>query len=1082
MKYKVRITKQPKYQPGGSNNIPSFMTPQVEFAKQQIAKQQIAKKDVPKIKVDQFGIARDQYGNKYYKPHGSNTYQIDPNQGGFWSHVGSANYGWNESDYKDQEFEKMKELLPWNNYASDKYSIWEELGAVMRSPENALNATLTGNYEPWSITRRRLSDPNFDPNSTTGGLLDIFGDPSILKTMGEYGIKKIPALAKYAEKAAKYVANKADVAAQFIAKYGIEAYEKLAPYGIKGVKAMGYILENSGKVAEKVADKAGAFKSSLGHIRNDKTVNPTVENQPQPKPQPKLKPKPKLVNPQIDTSIYVPPAAVVTTPLVPSATPVQQANVVAPVNSVPKPNIKQVGTNQMRTNQMVELEPAYVPVAPSYMPSVTDEDEYEKQVGGESNSNAIIKVVQAYAQKSGVDPKAILLQLQKMQPEQQQEILQKMMQVVQGGDQEDASNGMMQDDGTEYAAYGGQMGYGLDLGARRLWMNQDSDESSQVTDSIEEVPRDQANIEAEGGETALIPYKQDGSYLHKKIKGNRHTEGGVPLNVPEGTFIYSDTKKMKLGGPVLKMFGKSEKSTKKFTPATLAKQYNLDKYRAILNNPKSDSVDRRTAELMIQNYEKKLAQLALVQEGKKGFPQGIPQVSQDYYNKMLAASGKENDESPEEKQFDNEQLEGQETMKAMYGMGFKYGGGLDKYQGDVNGSTFYGPSGTKYKGAGPGNPPDINFNKYYNPDLPISKDQQFNIYNNTLPKAINNISEYTTNPDNWVRKNYHIADNAKKLSPDFISNNAKPISLSFNDKDFETNEPGKINYGYGQPFVSYSEPTIPYNEKWKDVNIKDHPVTHMDDIPYAWTTPDKLNLLHSMINLASIKKPTSFEQTVQFQKPQTYYTDASRPLAANAEQANASRQARAMFAGSASRYASDNGQFGKNSADIIAQTAMQNIGLGNQASAQNTAINNQQIQYDAQRNKRLYDAGVINEQQYQNAMRQARAAVLQSYAQGYGNASTLYNINKTTSEDYFIDPRNGQRITFRSPQAGDNYFRTKRATANSNIDPETLRRLFPRATDDALLQAYSRGNASRYSKTKNNSSSYNSLYNNDEDA
>lgn len=1062
MKYKVRITKQPKYQPGGSNNIPSFMTPQVEFAKQQIAK-----KGVPKVKVDQFGIARDQYGNKYYKPHGSNTYQLDPNQGGFWSHVGSANYGWNESDYKDQEIEQLK----------FQHGLFPAIGAILRTPENALNATLTGNYEPWSITRRRLSDPNFDPNSGMGAALDIFGDPAILRTIGEYGIKKIPALAEYAEKAAKYVANKADIAAQFIAKYGIKAYEKLAPYGIKGVKAMGYILEN----AAEVADVAGAFKSSLGHVRSDKTVNPTVENQPQPKPQPKLKPKPKLANPQIDTSIYVPPAAVVTTPLVPSATPVQQANVVAPVNSVPKPNIKQVGTNQMRTNKMVELEPAYVPVTPSYMPSVpsympsvTDEDEYEKQVGGESNSNAIIKVVQAYAQKSGVDPKAILLQLQKMQPEQQQEILQKMMQVVQGGDQEDASNGMMQDDGTEYAAYGGQMGYGLDLGARRLWMNQDSDESSQVTDSIEEVPRDQANIEAEGGETALIPYKQDGSYLHKKIKGNRHTEGGVPLNVPEGTFIYSDTKKMKLGGPVLKMFGKSEKSTKKFTPATLAKQYNLDKYRAILNDPKSDSVDRRTAELMIQNYEKKLAQLALVQEGKKGFPQGIPQVSQDYYNKMLAASGKENDESPEEKQFDNEQLEGQETMKAMYGMGFKYGGGLDKYQGDVNGSTFYGPSGIKYKGAGPGNPPDINFNKYYNPDLPISKDQQFNIYNNTLPKAINNISEYTTNPDNWVRKNYHIADNAKKLSPDFLSNNAKTVSLSFNDKDFETNEPGKINYGYGQPFVSYSEPTIPYNEKWKDVNIKDHPVTHMDDIPYAWTTPDKLNLLNSMINLASIRRSTPFEPAVQLQRPQTYYIDPSRALAANAEQANASRQARAMFAGSASRYASDNGQFGKNSADIIAQTAMQNIGLGNQASAQNTAITNQQIQYDAQRAKRLYDAGVINEQQYQNAMRQARAAVLQSYAQGNQNASTLYNINKTTSEDYFIDPRNGQRITFRSPQARDNFYNKKRG-ANGMYSFNELQEMARQnnTSIDNILKWYQINNSSRNRNTaqKNNSAS-----------
>ena len=36
------------------------------------------------------------------------------------------------------------------------------------------------------------------------------------------------------------------------------------------------------------------------------------------------------------------------------------------------------------------------------------------------------------------------------------------------------------------AAYGGQMGYGLDLGARRLWMNQNDDEESEVEEGSEE--------------------------------------------------------------------------------------------------------------------------------------------------------------------------------------------------------------------------------------------------------------------------------------------------------------------------------------------------------------------------------------------------------------------------------------------------------------------------------------------------------------------------------------------------------------------------------------------------------------------
>ena len=581
------------------------------------------------------------------------------------------------------------------------------------------------------------------------------------------------------------------------------------------------------------------------------------------------------------------------------------------------------------------------------------------QDGGEQDQQQqIIEVIKAYAQQSGVDPKTILLQLQKMQPEQQQQAIQQMYAAVSSQDvqgDEDMSGDMMTNDSTEYAAYGGQMGYGLDLGARRLWMNQDSDESSKVNDSIEEVPRDQANIEAEGGETALIPDNE--GYTHKKIKGNRHTEGGVPLNVPEGTFIYSDTKKMKLGGPVLKMFGKSEKSTKKFTPADLAKQYNLDKYRAILNDPKSDPIAKRTAELMLQNYDKKLAQLALVQEGKKGFPQGIPQVAQNYYNQMVEASGKQN-EDIEGTQEDRQELQEETQPQAMYGMGFKYGGGLRRFQGDKDGNevdiTNIRPPRFTYT-----NPPTFDDNKL------------------SPPKSSDDYYTVQTVDDEHITSN-------KTLYPD-------------DNKELKS---GFKTYG--------------------------------DNIKYGWTNPDKLNLLNSLINLASVKRSTPFEPAVQLQRPQTFYTDPSRALAANAEQMNAARQAAGMFAGPQSRYSFNAGQYGKNAADIIGQYAMQNVGIGNQAAQQNAAITNQQMQYDAQRAKRLYDAGVIGEQQYQNAMRPARAAVLQAYTQGKQNAADFYNLSSTQSPYYAYDPSRGT-IYFRSEQARKDFYDSNKQD-NSNND------------------------------------------------
>lgn len=145
---------------------------------------------------------------------------------------------------------------------------------------------------------------------------------------------------------------------------------------------------------------------------------------------------------------------------------------------------------------------------------------------------------------------------------------------------------------------------------------------------ITAVPRDKANLEAEGGETVLGDINGDGFPEHKIIKGPRHSEGGVPLNLPDDSFIFSDTKSMKIKDPnILAMFNKPMKKSG-YTPAELAKSYDLEKYRKILQDPDSDMIDRKTAELMLRNYNVKLAQLALAQEAKKGFPQGIPKVAE----------------------------------------------------------------------------------------------------------------------------------------------------------------------------------------------------------------------------------------------------------------------------------------------------------------------------------------------------------------------------------------------------------------------------------------------------------------------
>lgn len=197
---------------------------------------------------------------------------------------------------------------------------------------------------------------------------------------------------------------------------------------------------------------------------------------------------------------------------------------------------------------------------------------------------------------------------------------------------------------TNVMAYGGQNSRGgLDLGGR-VYDGTEQD-PYKTSNTLNSVPRSEANIEAEKGETAYGDFNQDGKLEHMNIGGKRHTHGGTPLNVPDGTFIYSDTAKMKIGGPVLESFGKTAKNKKKYTPAELAKQYNINKYQAIIDNPKSDELAKRTARIMITNYERKLAELALVQEGMKGFPSGIPKIAEGLVNEMIPAQAPQTKEA-----------------------------------------------------------------------------------------------------------------------------------------------------------------------------------------------------------------------------------------------------------------------------------------------------------------------------------------------------------------------------------------------------------------------------------------------------
>lgn len=639
----------------------------------------------------------------------------------------------------------------------------------------------------------------------------------------------------------------------------------------------------------------------------------------------------------------------------------------------------------------------------------------------ELNPEQIVQGVAAMLQQ-GAQPEEVAKQLIQMGLPQEQviEIIQNVMQQLQGeGGQEEMQPDMQQQMGygeedeeeeMPAAAYGGQMGYGLDLGSRRLWMNQDDDEQSMVNRSIKEVPRNEANIEAEGGETALIPNSNDNTYSHFNIQGKRHTNGGVPLNVPEGTFIYSDTKKMKLGGSVLKVFGKSDKTSKKYTPADLAKQYNLNKYTAILESPKTSQLEKRTAELMIQNYNKKLAQLALVQEDKKGYPQGIPKVAEEYYAKT-----KEYIESQQGGKNVNQNMQQGQQPQAMYGMGFKYGGGLKRFQGDEEGSEVTKPNwhidmekGPVIKEKRNSNAQPIFTPSEEDNDLPIPPSNDNLNYSGpslTSNKLFTNYKLGMQNTPNYNDPTLSEIDlgmqqNRKYFDPNLLKINYEPKKLNFYKKEDDEDE-------------DYSK--------------------YKQGIKYGRSNIDKRNIALALLNKPYIG-PRPTKSTAKFQRAETTYLDPARALAAVAEQANARRQANNMFAGRSAMSAKDLPV--STVADIIGQYGNQNVQLGNIAANQATDTNNKQIMYDAEQDRLLRNAESVYGQNLDESQKNYFKGINVALNTADKNAADIYNLNLSESPYYAIDPST-YRMGFHSPKSMRAFYNQKNNN-NSNSDYDAM--------------------------------------------
>lgn len=163
---------------------------------------------------------------------------------------------------------------------------------------------------------------------------------------------------------------------------------------------------------------------------------------------------------------------------------------------------------------------------------------------------------------------------------------------------------------------------------------------STINKTIRQVPY--GNVNAEKDERLIADFLNDGIPETYTVKGNKHKDGGVNLNIPEGSFFFSDYKggkspidgkDMRIKDPfLLRRFGMKEKKSG-YTPAEIASKYDVSKFKEILLDPDSTKQEKETAQLIIENYMQKLGELALIQESMKGFDNGIPLVAMPYLEK-----------------------------------------------------------------------------------------------------------------------------------------------------------------------------------------------------------------------------------------------------------------------------------------------------------------------------------------------------------------------------------------------------------------------------------------------------------------
>ena len=185
----------------------------------------------------------------------------------------------------------------------------------------------------------------------------------------------------------------------------------------------------------------------------------------------------------------------------------------------------------------------------------------------------------------------------------------------------------------------------LDTGTFPLTLKK---ESKGINDTEKIVGEEEANVELEKGEVVFKPEQMT------KVLGKSHKNGGSFAYIEDPSFVFSHY--LKLSDAEKEALGKKGKNIS-YADVTrkLVKPFNeaINTYKT-----STDRLDKDTAALSLMGMKEKLGKIALLQESQKGFPNGIPSISESIFEGV-----------PEEEGGDTKQVMKYGGVKKMQGAG-----------------------------------------------------------------------------------------------------------------------------------------------------------------------------------------------------------------------------------------------------------------------------------------------------------------------------------------------------------------------------------------------------------------------------